>query len=321
MTDALRNHRLGGLLFETTPSAAPEVSLMRQDSIPSKVDLRPLCSPVENQLQVGSCAANAVVGALEYHQRKARAPQTDLSRLFVYYNARKLAGREGEDAGTIMSHVMASVMAFGACEEKLWPYIEAKWPERPPEDCYENALRYEAVQYARVPFGPACLVTLASGLPIVFGISLPSEYYDEAGQKGVMPIPGENLPEPGGGHAMLIVGYDIGGEHWLVRNSWGAGFADGGYFRLPFKTMQAYARPDSYWTFGAIEQASAGALKMTGPSVQKAVEITRAEAPQQAEDAIARLKKGLRTKLNTELEAAKKSLRERLRGPGVGGGY
>jgi hypothetical protein len=321
MTDAWRNHRLGGLLFETTASTAPQVSLTRQDSIPAKMDLRQWCSPVENQLHVGSCAANAVVGALEYHQRKARAPQMDLSRLFVYYNARKLAGKEGEDCGTLMSHVMASVMAFGACEEKLWPYIETKWPERPPEDCYENALMYEAVQYARVPLGTACLVTVASGLPIVFGTSLPSEYYEAASQKGIVPIPGESAPEPGGGHAMLIVGYDVAAETWLVRNSWGAEFADGGYFRIPFKTMQAYSHPDYFWTFGAIEQATAGALKMTGLSVKKAVEATRAEAPQQAEDAIARLKHGLRTKLNAELEAAKKNLRDRLRGPGVGGGY
>ena len=82
--------------------------------LPERVDLRAFCSPIEDQGQVGSCAANAVVGAMEYHMRRAEAPMTDLSRLFVYYNARALANKEGEDCGTYIHHVMASVLAHGA---------------------------------------------------------------------------------------------------------------------------------------------------------------------------------------------------------------
>jgi hypothetical protein len=248
-------------------------------------------------------------------------PQVDLSRLFVYYNARRMAGKENEDCGTMMSHVMASVMAFGACEEKLWPYIEAKWPEMPSQECYDNALKYEAVVYARVPLGESCLQMVASGLPVVFGTSLPSEYYRIAAETGATPTPGADAPPPGGGHAMLIVGYDMNEETWLVRNSWGAEFADGGYFRIPFKTMQRYSHPDFFWIFGGIENTTSGAVKLSGPNMRATIDQTRAAAPQQAEDAIARLKKGLRTKLNQELESAKDALRRRLRGPGVGGGY
>jgi hypothetical protein len=321
MSEGWRNHRLGGLLFEPTAPVAPVVEPVRSGTLPAKVDLRQWCSPVENQFQVGSCAANAAVGALEFHQRRAKAPQVDLSRLFVYYNARRMAGREAEDCGTMMSHVMASVMAFGACEEKLWPYIEAKWPEQPPQDCYDNALKYEAVVYARVPLAEG-LHTLAAGFPIVFGTALPGDYYKIAGETGITPVPGADAPESGGGHAMLIVGYDMNEQTWLVRNSWGVEFADGGYFRIPFKTLQTYSHPDFFWIFGAIEQqVSAGTLKLSGPSMRSSVEATRAAAPKQAEDAIARMKKGLRTKLNEDLEAAKDALRRRLRGPGVGGGY
>ena len=38
--------------------------------LPDKVELRPKCSPVENQLTLGSCTANALAGALEFLELK-----------------------------------------------------------------------------------------------------------------------------------------------------------------------------------------------------------------------------------------------------------
>ena len=55
------------------------------------VDLRPWASPVEDQLHLGSCVGQAVVGAYELMINKQFPSQfIDLSRLFVYYNARAL---------------------------------------------------------------------------------------------------------------------------------------------------------------------------------------------------------------------------------------
>jgi hypothetical protein len=56
--------------------------------LPRKVDLRGGCSRVENQGQLGSCTANALVGNLEFLQKEAGHRVTNLSRLFVYYNER-----------------------------------------------------------------------------------------------------------------------------------------------------------------------------------------------------------------------------------------
>lgn len=33
-------------------------------------------------------------------------------------------------------------------------------------------------------------------------------------------------------HAVVLVGYDDEQQFWVVRNSWGPGFAQGGYFRV-----------------------------------------------------------------------------------------
>jgi hypothetical protein len=46
--------------------------------------MRSKCSPVEDQGQLGSCTANALVGALEFLDRKDGAQFVDLNRLFLY---------------------------------------------------------------------------------------------------------------------------------------------------------------------------------------------------------------------------------------------
>ena len=39
---------------------------LKLKAFPPKVDLRKWCSPIENQLQLGSCTAHAAVGVVEY---------------------------------------------------------------------------------------------------------------------------------------------------------------------------------------------------------------------------------------------------------------
>jgi C1A family cysteine protease len=51
--------------------------------LPPLVDLRPLCSKVEDQGQLGSCTANALAGALEFLERKDKVSFEDFSRLFI----------------------------------------------------------------------------------------------------------------------------------------------------------------------------------------------------------------------------------------------
>jgi len=77
--------------FQTYPII--EIYLQRPlRSVSVKTDLRPLCSSVEDQGNLGSCTGNALVGAIEVLENIEKASFVDLSRLFVYYNERAMEG-------------------------------------------------------------------------------------------------------------------------------------------------------------------------------------------------------------------------------------
>ena len=64
--------------------------------LPTKVDLREWCSPVENQGSIGSCTAHAGVGMIEYFERRAFGKHIDASRLFLYKTTRNLLHWTGD---------------------------------------------------------------------------------------------------------------------------------------------------------------------------------------------------------------------------------
>jgi len=60
-----------------------------------------------------------------------------------------------------------------------------------------------------------------------------------------MPAKSEKLL---GGHAVLVVGYDDTAKRFVVRNSWGAGWAMGGYFTIPYDYYTDSNLADDLWT-------------------------------------------------------------------------
>jgi C1A family cysteine protease len=59
-----------------------------------------------------------------------------------------------------------------------------------------------------------------------------------------MPKPSEQAL---GGHAVLAVGYDDGVERFIVRNSWGEGWAQKGYFTLPYAYLTERSLSSDFW--------------------------------------------------------------------------
>ena len=222
-------------------------------ALPASVDLRPWCSPIEDQKTIGSCTAHAGVGLVEYFERRAFGKHLDASRLFLYKVTRNLLKWTG-DTGAFLRSTMYALTLFGVPPEEYYPYNIADLDKEPSAFCYAFAQSYQAISYYRLdPPGTtrSNLLTqiktyLANGLPSMFGFTVYSSI-SQGNTTGKIPYPtrGERVL---GGHAIDAVGYDdnlkikntnaSGIETTgalLIRNSWGTGWGSAGYGWLPYK--------------------------------------------------------------------------------------
>lgn len=201
-------------------------------ALPRKVSLRSKMPPVFNQGELGSCTANAIAATLEYGEKRQGEHTHRLSRLFIYYNERAMEGTVKEDAGAEIRDGIKSVAKLGASAESLWPYKIEHFAEKPPPPAYAEAVKHEALNYARIDQQAVPLqASLAQGFPVVFGFTVYDSFESAAVAKtGKVPMPNPR-ERVVGGHAVVLVGYDARGDSllWEVRNSWGSKWGDKGH--------------------------------------------------------------------------------------------
>ena len=221
--------------------------------LPPAVDLRPGCSPVEDQGQLGSCTANALVGNLEFLEKQAGKPVADLSRLFIYYNERAMEGTINEDSGAMIRDGVKSLVNLGVCAEKNWPYTIGKFTVKPTAACFKAALKHQVLSYHRILTLQQMKQCLAEGYPFVFGFSV----YEGFESADVAKTGQLNLPTPKekqmGGHAIMAVGYDDSTQRLLIRNSWGTDWGLQGYFTMPYDYAANNNLADDFWTLRLME--------------------------------------------------------------------
>lgn len=304
-----RGRRLDGCLADTR-QPTDYVAVPNLSSLPPRVDLRPGCSPVEDQGHIGSCTANAIVGAVELKQRKA-GRQDEFSRLFVYYNARRLRGREGRDCGAPIGDGMAALLAHGVPPERAWPYAPDKVTVAPDPAAYDQAMTEPGVEYARVEGLEHIKGSLARGFPVVFAISLPESCYDQAAASGVMPAPGADdvlrVQTRHGRHAMLLVGYDANDHFFRIRNSWGPKWGEDGYCRLSIDTFQQAVAPDSTWILGPL--ATFGDFTVSRPA------LARPAVEGGVRDRSSQLRDELRARVSSDIAEALRDAQQRVTPP------
>jgi C1A family cysteine protease len=173
---------------------------------------------------------------------------TDLSRLFVYYNERVMEGTVRQDAGASIRDGIKTLVQKGVCTEALWPYDISKYKVKPTAECFYNGATRKVVTYSRIETLLDMQNCLAAGFPFVFGFSVYDSFESATvAQTGIVNLPakGEKLL---GGHAVLCVGYDNATQRFLVRNSWGTGWGQQGYFTMPYAYLTNRNLSDDFWT-------------------------------------------------------------------------
>jgi C1A family cysteine protease len=243
-------------------------------SIPSLMDLRGWCPPVENQGSLGSCTANAGVGLMEYFERRAFGKHIDASRLFLYKTTRNLLHWTG-DTGAFIRTTMGAMILFGVCPEEYWLYKISDFEKEPPAFCYSFAENYKTIQYYRLdPSGTSRELLLnrvksfiTAGLPSMFGFTVFNSI-NQAENDGKIPYPCRR-DRVLGGHAVVAVGFndEIEIENMtcegkttgalLIRNSWGRGWGVNGYGWLPYVYVNNGLAVD-WWTLLKSEWVDTG---------------------------------------------------------------
>lgn len=212
------------------------ISNNENKTLPNSVDLRPYCSPVKDQRDLGSCSGIAIVGALEFLENKYHTfgnKFTSLSSMFVYYNERLLEGNKTFDVGAHVKTGIRTLSLYGACTEEDWPYETNRFGIRPNNNAYARALDYRIKSCVCLDSSNLQQIksVLASEHPIVFGMSSYSSFMSyTTALTGVVTLP-SNSEFYVGGHAVMLVGYDE--ETFIVRNSWGPNWGQNGYFTIP----------------------------------------------------------------------------------------
>jgi C1A family cysteine protease len=261
--DVLSDKSLKAGANETVASMAKRSGIFPQSTaslkdkgtkIPSSIDLRKWCSPIEDQDSLNSCTANAAIGLVEYFEKKANKNYIDGSRLFLYKTTRNLLQKKGDYGAYIRTTIMALVL-FGVVPEKYWKYDIEMFDQEPDSFCYAFAQSYKTLQYFRLDLpkdsqGMDILgqikTSLAAKIPAIFGFSVYSSIYESENNGGMIPFPCEQ-DKFEGGHAVMAAGYDDDviivnpADNYktkgaiLIKNSWGKNWGDGGYGWLPYE--------------------------------------------------------------------------------------
>jgi C1A family cysteine protease len=233
------------------------------DKIKNLVDYFP---PAFDQENMFSCTANAASAIAEYYtlrQFKANYAQassdgrhTPLSRLFVYFNARKLKEQEIWDDGASIRATLGALKLFGAPAESFWPYERERRFREPSAFLYFLASANKIDKYIIHDSDNTedtlynVKKYLAAGVPSVFGFKAFESFRDEDKiSNGEFPFPSKeekfDLK-----HSMAAVGYDdnkritnpISEEEekgaLQVRNCWGEGWGVKGYGWLPYRYVE-----------------------------------------------------------------------------------
>lgn len=221
-------------------------------TIPTYVDLRPLCTSIEDQGNLGSCTGQAIAGAIEYLNKRS-GKTNDVSRLYIYYYERLLENTINYDSGAYIRDGIKATFKYGAPLEKLWPYDIGKFKQAPNKTATDDGSKRKVTLYERVADFNGCLDALANGYPITIGFMVYSSFNSRSViSTGIMPYPNKKKEYLLGGHAVLLVGYNNVKKQFIARNSWGTYWGDKGYFFMPYEVIQDTTMSGDFWVIKSV---------------------------------------------------------------------
>ncbi len=211
-------------------------------TIPKDISWETSYPAVYNQLDTNSCTAQAMCGAVAF----LNSGQFDPSRLFQFYNERKLTNSVNSDSGSTIGLSVKAANIDGICNELMWPFNEKDVTELPSMKCYQMARKnlFKSAKKIVIQNNSGLIntikVAIFKGSPVLAGVVVfPSMEDQSTAETGIVPMPSMNN-EPLGGHAIVLMGYYSDTKLIQFRNSWGSGWGVNGYGFFPEEYLEQY---------------------------------------------------------------------------------
>jgi hypothetical protein len=257
-------------VLPTTDDMVIGIQVFSEESITMKAAL-PLVynlktPAVRDQGQIGSCTAFCGVEANEIlYYYKNGSWTSVLSPAFIYYCERVLILKQKitADNGAYMVNIPQALQKYGDCLETSYLYPSSNkstaYKTPPTSVAMTEGLSYRIGQslssYGLIKTGDVTAVKtkLVNNIPVMMGFNVydNSSYtlfeglnttnytYNPLTTSGSL-VPGARLL---GGHATPIIGYDDsmagGAGAFLVMNSWGTSWGNGGFFWMPYSVFKS----------------------------------------------------------------------------------
>ena len=229
-----------GAVFETDEelAAKPRTPLYR-NYLPPFVDLTDRFPKPRHQGEQSSCVGWAVGYAARsyYNSRPRGGPRMRADQIpspaFIYDSIRRHGG--SCDSGSRISDAL-DLLKKGAVPLADYPYDE-RLCRRPGAQWVARASKFRIADWRVVDTGRLDQVKaeLAKSHPVVIGMRPNRGFHRLRGAKvwrAGMPV------EDDGHHAVTVVGYSERGQYFVLMNSWGPGWGDGGFGRIDYDTFR-----------------------------------------------------------------------------------
>lgn len=201
---------------------------------------------IQSQSTIQCCSPFAILTAVEAIGAM-NGKNWNFSRLFLYYNSRKLQGRIGQH-GVNLIFTLKALEDLGCCDEYHWPFMHHRENKEPTNSAYRNAETFRPLKYKSLS-NLDFKYYIDNNIPVVVSVRLGFQFLNLKGNlySQVYSPVDDSSNTFIGNHAIAIVGYNdtICGGSWIIANSKGLMWGDHGFGIIPYSCskdiLEAYS--------------------------------------------------------------------------------